>query len=190
MGEEGHNSRHGRALLPDALRWLWADWQQPIEKRYVKHSRESVQSLLDHDSEWELVSEGHAFTEGPAIAPNGDVYFVDARGSKIHKIAAADGKVSLVHDNTERTSGLMFGADGELYGCQSGARKIVRYRASGARDVLAEVERCNDIAVSSKGVIWYTGFTTARSTGSIRLIHAGRRGGEPGAPKWAGALAG
>ncbi len=162
VGEEGHNSRHGRALLPDALRWLWAGWQKPIEKRYVQHSRESVQSLLDPTSEWELVSQGHAFTEGPAVAPNGDVYFVDARGDKIHKIAASDGKVSLVHENTEHASGLMFGPDGELYGCQQAGKKIVRFRANGAVDKLADVDACNDIAVSSKGVIWYTGFTDGK----------------------------
>ncbi len=25
MGEEGHNGKHGGAILPDSLRWLWAD---------------------------------------------------------------------------------------------------------------------------------------------------------------------
>jgi len=25
-GEEGHNSKHGRAILPEALRWVWRGW--------------------------------------------------------------------------------------------------------------------------------------------------------------------
>ena len=29
-GTEAHNSRHGAAILPDALRWLWRDWPTPI----------------------------------------------------------------------------------------------------------------------------------------------------------------
>ena len=26
-GDEGHNRKHGGALLPDSLRWLWRDWK-------------------------------------------------------------------------------------------------------------------------------------------------------------------
>jgi enterochelin esterase-like enzyme len=28
-GKGFHNNRHGRALLPDTLRWLWRDWREP-----------------------------------------------------------------------------------------------------------------------------------------------------------------
>ena len=27
-GDEGHNSKHGRAILPDALRWVWRGWDK------------------------------------------------------------------------------------------------------------------------------------------------------------------
>ncbi|QEL15527.1 alpha/beta hydrolase [Limnoglobus roseus] len=27
-GDGGHNSKHGAALLPDSLRWLWRDWKK------------------------------------------------------------------------------------------------------------------------------------------------------------------
>ncbi|MFT4516258.1 MAG: enterochelin esterase-like enzyme [Planctomycetota bacterium] len=27
-GDGGHNGKHGGAILPDSLRWLWRDWQQ------------------------------------------------------------------------------------------------------------------------------------------------------------------
>lgn len=30
LGEEGHNARHGAAIMPDMLRWLWRDYPQPI----------------------------------------------------------------------------------------------------------------------------------------------------------------
>ncbi len=28
-GEEGHNAKHGAAVFPDAMRWLWRDWNKP-----------------------------------------------------------------------------------------------------------------------------------------------------------------
>ena len=30
LGEEGHNARHGAAVMPDMLRWLWRDYPKPI----------------------------------------------------------------------------------------------------------------------------------------------------------------
>ena len=32
IGTEAHNSKHGSAILPDALRWLWRDYPAPIAK--------------------------------------------------------------------------------------------------------------------------------------------------------------
>jgi len=81
VGEEGHSSRHGRAILPEALAWLWRDWEKPIEASKTVGNRQYVQMFVDPGEDWELVSSGHEFTEGPAIAPNGDVYFTDLRAS-------------------------------------------------------------------------------------------------------------
>jgi sugar lactone lactonase YvrE len=30
LGEDGHSNRHGASILPETLRWLWRDYQQPI----------------------------------------------------------------------------------------------------------------------------------------------------------------
>jgi enterochelin esterase family protein len=27
FGTEGHNGKHGAAILPDSLRWLWRDYK-------------------------------------------------------------------------------------------------------------------------------------------------------------------
>ena len=32
IGTEAHNSKHGSAILPDALRWLWRDYPKPIAR--------------------------------------------------------------------------------------------------------------------------------------------------------------
>jgi gluconolactonase len=33
LGEEAHNTRHGGAVMPDMLRWLWRDYPKPIVVR-------------------------------------------------------------------------------------------------------------------------------------------------------------
>src|SRR5262249_3984524 len=93
IGNEGHNGKHGSAILPDALRWLWRDYPQPIAKSVGGGGdRQFVATMLDPASEWEMVSQGHKFTEGPAVDKNGNVFFTDIPNNRVHKIGA-DGKV-------------------------------------------------------------------------------------------------
>ncbi len=104
---------------------------------------------------WELVSEGHKFTEGPAVDATGQVYFTDIPESKIHKIDL-EGKVTVFVENSQKTNGLMFGRDGKLYGCQSGSRKIVAYDDKGQAETIAEDIDSNDLVVGSNGGIFVT----------------------------------
>ncbi|MGH9786956.1 MAG: alpha/beta hydrolase, partial [Terriglobia bacterium] len=51
VGSEGHNSRHGAAILPDALRWLWRDYPAPIPRPTGRGERHFVTSILA-DADW------------------------------------------------------------------------------------------------------------------------------------------
>lgn len=157
VGEEGHNNRHGRTLLPEAMRWLWRDWHNPILPSTTPGSRHTVLEILDPNENWELVSEGHQFTEGVALAPNGDVYFTDLQASEIWKIDAATSAVSLFKEETQRTNGMMFGPDGKLYVCRNGERQIVAINvADGTEEVIAEAVSSNDLVITASGVIYFT----------------------------------
>lgn len=113
-----------------------------------------TQVLLD-DEPWELVADGYEFTEGPAVDREGNVYFTDVRASKIFRIGA-DNKVTLFADQTAHTNGLMFAADGRLFGCRNGDRKIVAYDAEGNWTTIADEVSCNDLVVNSKGAVYFT----------------------------------
>ncbi len=114
-----------------------------------------LSGVLVEGKNWELVSEGYKFTEGPAVDAQGQVYFTDIPESKIFKIDLA-GKVSLFVENSQKTNGLMFGPDGKLYGCQSGSRKIVAFDAKGQAETIADEIDSNDLVVGSKGGIYVT----------------------------------
>jgi gluconolactonase len=155
-GTEGHNSKHGAAVLPDALRWLWRDHPKPVAKSTGgKGERQWVTMILDPDSEWQAVSQGHKFTEGPAADREGNVYFTDIPNNRIHRIGV-DGRVSVFKEDTGGANGLMVGVDGRLYACQNGRKRIVAYDAGGAESVLAEDVNSNDLAVTSRGDVYFT----------------------------------
>lgn len=161
IGTEGHNGKHGSAILPDALRWLWRDYPSPIITSSKISDRHEVRLITDPSKSWELVSQGHRFTEGPAIDREGSVFFTDIPNNRIHKIAP-DGKVSVFKEDTGGANGLMFGPDGKLYACQNGRKRIVAFDKDGSETVIAEDVNSNDLAINSKGEIYFSEPPTKR----------------------------
>ena len=155
VGTEGHNGKHGSAILPDALRWLWRDYPKPIAKSRAGGERHFVTTILDPDSEWEMVSQGHNFTEGPAVDRDGNVFFTDIPNNRIHKIDGS-GKVTVFKEDSGGANGLMFGPDGRLYACQNGRKRIVAYAPDGTEAAIAEGVNSNDIVVNQRGEIYFS----------------------------------
>lgn len=154
-GTEAHNSRHGSAVLPDAMRWLWKDFPKPVSRPVNKSDKHYLAAALIEGKDWELVSSGHRFTEGPAVDKQGQVFFTDIPNNRIHKIGL-DGKVTVFKEDSGGVNGLMFGADGRLYGCQNGRKQIVAYTMDGRETVLASDVQSNDLCLNAKGEIWFT----------------------------------
>lgn len=154
-GDGEHNSRHATAIFPEAVRWLWRDWPSPIKANAGATSRQDVYQTLVPGEDWQLVSEGHRHTDGPAVNDKGEMFFSDPANNRIHKVAL-DGKVSVFAENTNGANGMMFGPDGRLYAGATRSRQIVAYDASGRTEVVAEDVAVNDLAINVKGDLYFT----------------------------------
>jgi sugar lactone lactonase YvrE len=121
--------------------------------------RATAQSMLNDiliDGEgWQLVAEGFAFTEGPAVDLEGRLYFTDVFRSKIMRIND-QGKAEVFVDQSFGTNGMMFGPDGRLYGCQNGKKRIVAYDSAGKDTPIAEEANSNDLVVNRSGGVYFT----------------------------------
>jgi sugar lactone lactonase YvrE/predicted alpha/beta superfamily hydrolase len=154
-GEGAHNSRHAAAIFPEALRWLWRDWPAPIKANPEGKSRQDAFQVLIPGEEWQLVSQGHRNTDGPAVNVAGEIFFTDPSGNRIHKVGV-DGSLSVFAENTNGANGLMFGPDGRLYAGATRTRQIVAYDTAGKAEILAQDMPSNDLAVNAKGDLYFT----------------------------------
>lgn len=150
IGNEAHNGIHGSAILPDALKWIWRDYPAPIKK-----GTRPIEQFIDATKGWELLSQGHSFTEGPTADKEGNVFFTDARGDKLWKIAV-DGKATLFKDRAGFVSGMDFGSDGKLYAARREPKQIIAIDMAGKETVIVDGADANDLAVTAKGEIYYT----------------------------------
>lgn len=110
-----------------------------------------------------------AFTEGPAAAADGSVYFTDIMNNRILKYDGQGGAFQVFRADSGRANGLLFDPVGRLLACEgnefgpNGRRRITRTDLSaGVVEVLtdrfegAQYNAPNDIAACSNGQIFFT----------------------------------
>jgi gluconolactonase len=68
---------------------------------------------------------GYSFTEGPAVDPDGNVFFTDQPNDRIYRWSADDGSVSLFMEGTKRSNGMYFNSDGLLVSCADLENQLV-----------------------------------------------------------------
>ncbi len=108
------------------------------------------------------VAEGFQFTEGPALGPDGRIWFNDIPNERSHVFDPASGATSLHREQTNRANGLMFTPAGALLACEGGGRRLTRQEGSGEVTVLADsfddkpFNAPNDLDIDGKGGIYFT----------------------------------
>ncbi|MBI1310322.1 SMP-30/gluconolactonase/LRE family protein [bacterium] len=111
-----------------------------------------------------------AFTEGPAAAADGSVYFSDIANNRIMCMRPGGQRAEVFREPSGRANGLLFDAQGRLLACEGnefgdndGNRRITRTNLqTGEVEVLTDrfegkrYNAPNDIAALSNGLIFFT----------------------------------
>lgn len=151
-GSGGHNDKEIEVIFPDAMRFLWKDWPAPIS---MPKGSEAFQKLLLPGEDWQLISEGYKFLEGPATNARGELFFDDIPTSKVYRLDAQGIPETFVEESGHG-NGQAFGPDGRLYALAAGENKLVAYNADGSMEVIAEGFRGNDLIVRNDEKIYVT----------------------------------
>ncbi|ACB76574.1 SMP-30/gluconolactonase/LRE family protein [Opitutus terrae] len=165
-GERGHDNHDATAVFADAMRWLWHDWPQPVRGALTKNP--TLAGVLIPGEDWQLVSEGHVLTEGPAVNRAGEVFFDDIPASKCYRVGA-DGRATEFIADTQRSNGQIFGPDGRLYAVATATKQILAYDQAGQSAVIAEGIAGNDLVVAHNGNLYVTAPAGAGSREPSRL---------------------
>ena len=149
-GEGGHDGKQATEVFPDAMRWLWKGYPEPVK---AGAGSPQLKEIVLPGEGWELVADGYRFTEGPAANAKGEVFFNDIPANKAYKVGL-DGKVSHFAGDTAGGNGQSFGLDGRLFVAAS--KSILSYDPDGKAKVFAEGVPGNDLVVRHDGGIFAT----------------------------------
>ncbi|MCM2373757.1 alpha/beta hydrolase-fold protein [Aporhodopirellula aestuarii] len=151
-----HNADYGSSRLPDAMKWLWrTETSRPaIDTSDDLRGDMTLLNLLVPGESWEVVAEDLGFADAPCTDADGNFYFSDMRAPAIYRVNSDGTREKIA---TEAVSGLEFGPDGTLYGCQGAKKRVISINVdSGEVNVVAENVTPNDLAVTDDGFILIT----------------------------------
>jgi gluconolactonase len=161
MGEGEHNTQQAAAILPDAIRWVWREYPQPIvvrepeaEKLKGWDPRGKPYSIVSGDQPWQKIDGSYGLVSGVTADDAGNAYFSDAAANRIYKVDV-DGKLSVFREHTDGASALRVGADGRLYAFQASRLRIVAYGMNGEEKTIVSGVQADDFALTRSGAIYF-----------------------------------
>ncbi|MEI6274571.1 MAG: SMP-30/gluconolactonase/LRE family protein [Prolixibacteraceae bacterium] len=104
---------------------------------------------------------GYSFTEGPAAAPDGRVFFTDQPNNKI-EIWSEDGAITNFMQSCERSNGTFFNRHGELVSCADLHNRVIAISMDKKIRPLAEnfngkhLNGPNDLWIAPEGGIYFS----------------------------------
>lgn len=124
-------------------------------------ARKKQVDLVAKDAVMVKAGTGYLFTEGPAVDPEGNVFFTDQPNDRILKWST-NGTISVFMEGAGRSNGLYFDNDGNLLSCADLNNELWRINKEKKSTVVVKdfegkkLNGPNDLWVDPKGGIYFT----------------------------------
>lgn len=167
MGDGAHDTKQAAAILPDALRWLWRGYPQPI----VVHGpaamsqpggepRGKPSTIVSVDKPWQQVVGNFSSVVNPVSDDDGNVYFYDVKAGRIYKVDA-NGKAAVFREGVTGVRALRISPNGLVYASQPEQHRVVAYSVSGKEKTVATGVEADGLALNRVGILFFTDRTHA-----------------------------
>ena len=113
----------------------------------------------------ELLWADAKFTEGPAVAPDGSIYFTSIRTARIMRFDSKTSNITTYRKDSGKANGLMFDRQGRLVACEGsdhGGIRVSITEKDGTMRTLADkyqgkrLNSPNDLFITPQGRIYFT----------------------------------
>jgi gluconolactonase len=170
-GEGTHSERHAFVLFPEAMRWLWKEWPQPV--KVGKSQNNVLKQILQPDEQWQAVAGTYRSASALAADPEGTIFFWDTLGDGLWQISVNEQVSSLRWDGKPYTD-MAFGPDGRAYVTNAAEEKIVAYTSGKPSTVATEIHGSN-LVVTHQGAVYVTESRSVENAGKLWLVRANGR---------------
>lgn len=114
-------------------------------------SAQEVDNIIAKDAQLKQVGNTFNFTEGPAVAKDGRVYFTDQPNDKIY-IWDENKGISLYKEGVRRANGMFFDAKGQLVACADEYDQLVYFDEN--KDIHVLYEKYNGKLLNGPNDLW------------------------------------
>lgn len=117
--------------------------------------------LTEKNAKIQLAGTGFLFTEGPAVAPDGRIFFTDQPNNRIHIWDETKG-ISLYLEGTGRSNGMYFNAKGQLVTCADEKNQLAYFDKNKKLNIIYEkfedkhLNGPNDLWITPTGGIYFS----------------------------------
>jgi gluconolactonase len=144
----GHSSEDAAAVVPQALRWLWRDFPEPISAGLREEGARRVDVVIPGNP-WQQISSGHESVDATTCNAGGVLFFSDSRAGRIYRMGD-DNKTRIFKESPTRISAMRFGPDEKLYVVRD-SKQIIRMDMNGTEEVVINDQRCHRLITLPEG---------------------------------------
>ncbi|MDR0336664.1 MAG: SMP-30/gluconolactonase/LRE family protein [Planctomycetaceae bacterium] len=118
-----HSGKHATAIFPDAMRWLWRDYPEPVKATPEKTLNVFAKQILKPKEDWTIFSKELRDPHYLAVNQQGEVFAHDVETKMIYRFDG-EGKAVAVIPQTGSGGAIAFDANGTLLAADTATETI------------------------------------------------------------------
>lgn len=122
-GTGPHSGRQGEALFPEAMRWLWRDWPEPVAALPQNNRSDFYNRIVRPEQQWIVAVDSFKDARNLAVNSKGEVFCRDAETGSIYRIENG-GKTTEIVKQPGQGGPIAFGSDGKLFAVDTKSKQV------------------------------------------------------------------